>query len=165
MVYPTVPGEYVPLLFVPGLNGVVYPEVYSTVTTRLASYGYLLASVDLYWPVMRDTHESREDVGRNAELAFKVLQWVSCYPPLFFYTILDSKTKSWSFQYTYHQGLAYYRPLIPRTKIFLYCALTVIRSVLWHLSWWFTWRATICPLLAPPMWLWTGGGWVSSATL
>ncbi len=77
MVYPTDPGVYVPLLFIPGLNGVVYPEVYSTVTTRLASYGYLLASVDLYWPVEEDNHE---DVGRNAELAFKVLQWVSCFP-------------------------------------------------------------------------------------
>ena len=80
MVFPVDPGQYIPLFFVPGLNGVVYPEFYSTVTTRLASYGYLIAGVDLYWPALigGSAHPSKENLrsDRNPELSFKVLEWV-----------------------------------------------------------------------------------------
>ena len=91
--YPIDPGEYTPILFIPGLNGVVYPEVYSTVSARIASFGYVLIEVDLYWPA-EDTFlneqsiaglnkpsepflEDVDNLKRNPELAFKVLNWVS----------------------------------------------------------------------------------------
>ena len=90
--YPIEPGEYTPILFIPGLNGVVYPEVYSTVSARIASFGYVLIEVDLYWPVEDTLLDEQSIVGinkrsdfiledvdnlkRNPELAFKVLDWV-----------------------------------------------------------------------------------------
>ena len=85
--YPSTPGRYTPLLFIPGFNGAVYPSFYSVVSTNLASYGYVVASIDLYWPT------DRREVGRavwdgvnvalgqdisktNAEKSFQLIQWV-----------------------------------------------------------------------------------------
>uniref|UniRef100_A0A1X7UK92 Lysosomal dipeptide transporter MFSD1 n=1 Tax=Amphimedon queenslandica TaxID=400682 RepID=A0A1X7UK92_AMPQE len=48
--YPTVPGSYVPLVFVPGLFGWVYEELYSDVLHRITSHGYILVGVDLHYP-------------------------------------------------------------------------------------------------------------------
>lgn len=93
VVYPTDPGEYTPLFFIPGLNGAVYPELYSTVSSRIASFGYVLIEVDLYWPVEdallnqnlifegnkgnKLFIDDDDNLKRNPELAFKVLDWVS----------------------------------------------------------------------------------------
>ena len=90
--YPIEPGEYTPVLFIPGLNGVVYPEVYSTISSRIASFGYVLIEVNLYSPFEDTLLDEQSIVGinkrsdyfledvdnlkRDPELAFKVLDWV-----------------------------------------------------------------------------------------
>ena len=87
--YPAVPGTYVPVLFVPGVFGAIYTEWYSTVLTHLASYGVIVAGVDVQWPLLHDmglgaTGEWRDrvlkaDISAEPETLFKVLNWVSTH--------------------------------------------------------------------------------------
>ena len=73
--YPTSPGMYVPILFVPGLNGVVFPEFYSTVMANFAAYGYVIAGIDPYYPAL--AADAREEIVKSIpEETFKVLKWV-----------------------------------------------------------------------------------------
>ena len=75
--YPTTPGTYVPILFVPGLNGIVFPEFYSTVMANFASYGYIIAGIDPYYPAV-DEPTSRNYVEKSLpEETFELLRWVS----------------------------------------------------------------------------------------
>ncbi len=79
MFHPTAPGTYVPIIFLPGLFTVVYAEAYATVLSNFASYGYIVAGIDLFWPVepARETvglEPARETVG--PETVFEVIQWV-----------------------------------------------------------------------------------------
>ncbi len=71
--YPTVPGIYIPIVFLPGLFTMVYTEAYSTVLSNLASYGYIVAGIDLFWPV----EPARE--SDPPETVFEVIQWVRYY--------------------------------------------------------------------------------------
>lgn len=92
MFYPVKAGSYTPVLFISGLYGSVYPSFYSTAISNLASYGYVVASIDPYWPAAgvagwrareegrgRDTWRlrlSQEEIKNNAERSFQLLQWV-----------------------------------------------------------------------------------------
>ena len=66
---------YVPILFIPGLNGVAYPELYSTAMANFAAYGYIIAGIDPYYPALvADTQA--EIIKRLPEETFKLLKWV-----------------------------------------------------------------------------------------
>ena len=97
--YPTVAGSYAPILFISGFKGVVYPAFYSTAISNLASYGYVVLSIDPYWPAEASKmkphplggdhlmgrgggswEEERQDVDEtNVEKTFELLQWVSVW--------------------------------------------------------------------------------------
>lgn len=89
--YPTIPGNYAPILFLPGLNGLVYPELYSTVMSNFAAYGYIVAGVDPFWPAVSLTKERLKDQLTQERVpgvvyvseklpdeTFHLLQWVIC---------------------------------------------------------------------------------------
>ena len=73
--YPTDPGSYAPVVFVPGFDGVVYAEWYSVAMNNLAGYGYVIAGVDLFWPVM-DKASKLYGINDPPETVFEVIQWV-----------------------------------------------------------------------------------------
>ena len=74
MYFPTVPGNYVPLIFIPGLFGWIYEELYSDVLHRITSHGYIVVGVDLHYPA---TNESIS-FDDNTKL-LKLVDWVgSC---------------------------------------------------------------------------------------
>ena len=88
--YPTVAGTYAPILFIPGFKGVVYPAFYTTVLSKFASYGYVVAAIDPYWPAVKKGHgvddvvikkldeRSGKEIGKSdAEKSFELLNWVS----------------------------------------------------------------------------------------
>ena len=77
--YPTTPGTYVPILFIPGLNGVVFPEFYSTVMANFAGYGYIIAAIDPYYPAVDvSTPQRNKYIERSLpEETFELLRWVS----------------------------------------------------------------------------------------
>ena len=77
--YPTSPGTYVPILFIPGLNGVVFPEFYSTAMANFAAYGYIIAGIDPYYPALAGVHNDniRTEVRKSLpEETFGLLKWV-----------------------------------------------------------------------------------------
>ena len=81
--YPDFPGVYVPLIFIPGLNGIVYAEFYTDVLNYVASHGYVLLSFDLGWPVMTSARHPLALNGyvpppeEEPELLFEALHWVT----------------------------------------------------------------------------------------
>lgn len=92
VLFPTTAGYFTPLLFIPGLGGVVYPADYSTVTSNVASYGYVVIGIDPYWPATKvgvagmkrggalrggAAWMEGEGLGKtSAEKAFQMLLWV-----------------------------------------------------------------------------------------
>lgn len=73
--FPTRPGSYVPVVFVPGLFGSVYAELYTDVLSQLASHGYIVVGVDLKWPI-EDEHDGAA-VGDGPERTLKAINYVS----------------------------------------------------------------------------------------
>ena len=76
--FPSSPGTYVPILFISGLNGVVFPEFYSTVLANFAAYGYIIAGIDPYYPVLASIDDSvQADIEKSLpEKTFELLKWV-----------------------------------------------------------------------------------------
>lgn len=79
--FPTTPGTYAPVLFVPGVFTFVVTELYSTVLAHFASYGYIVFGVDLFWPLAGQEkwrERSRESVPEEHEYEkmFDVINWV-----------------------------------------------------------------------------------------
>ena len=86
MYYPVAEGTYAPVVFVPGLYGVIFAEWYSDVLSMLASHGLIVVGVDLFWPAVSsnptidsNTTTSAIDtsIDEEPEFMYKVLQWVS----------------------------------------------------------------------------------------
>ena len=76
--YPVSNGSYAPVLFVPGLFGVIYAEWYSDVFKRVASHGFIVIGVDTFWPVLSDTPTAPpRNITEEPQFIFKILQWVS----------------------------------------------------------------------------------------
>ena len=75
---------YVPILFIPGLNGVVSPEYYSTVMANFASYGYIIAGTNPFYPVLTAADDNvLLKVGESLpEKTFELLQWVRLHTVL-----------------------------------------------------------------------------------
>ena len=79
--FPTTPGTYAPVLFVPGVFTFVVTELYSTVLAHFASYGYIVFGVDLFWPLAGQAkwrERSRESAPEEHEYEkmFDVINWV-----------------------------------------------------------------------------------------
>ena len=87
MYYPVAAGTYAPVVFVPGLYGLIFAEWYSDVLSMLASHGLIIVGVDLFWPAVssnptttgNDTTTSSIDtsIDEEPEFMYRVLQWVS----------------------------------------------------------------------------------------
>ena len=76
--YPVSNGSYAPVLFVPGLFGVIYAEWYSDVFERVASHGFIMIGVDTFWPALSDTPTTPpRNITEEPQFIFKILQWVS----------------------------------------------------------------------------------------
>ena len=95
MFFPTLAGTYIPVLFVPGVFGAIYTEWYSTVLSNLASYGVVVAGVDVQWPLLdgllerdsgqwRETvlHTTEKEITAEPETLFEVLEWVRVHVTL-----------------------------------------------------------------------------------
>ena len=79
MFYPTDPGTYAPVVFIPGINGAIYTEWHSVVLSHFASYGYIIAGMDLFWPVMGEASELHgfKTLLPGPKNVFEAIQWVS----------------------------------------------------------------------------------------
>ena len=73
--YPSTPGMYIPIFFIPGLNGVVFPEFYSTVLANFAAFGYIVAGIDPFYPAV-DSIQPEITEKTLPEKAFEELRWV-----------------------------------------------------------------------------------------
>lgn len=60
-------SSYVPIVFVPGLFGVIYAEWYSDVFKQMAAHGYIVIGVDTVYPAepLSDSHKG--NLFRNDE--------------------------------------------------------------------------------------------------
>ena len=72
--FPTVPGSYAPLVFVPGLFGIIYEQFYSDVLEKIASHGYILVGVDLDYPAATN---KRNKIRAEDDKLFRLINWVS----------------------------------------------------------------------------------------
>ena len=73
--FPTEPGSYVPMVFVPGVHGAVYTELYTDVLTQLATHGYIVVGLDLKWPI--EDWKNYGGVIKDPEKMLKVINYVS----------------------------------------------------------------------------------------
>ena len=116
MYYPTNAGVYTPILFIPGFNGVVYPSFYTTAISKFASYGYVVAAIDLYWPasaaelkegfggVVREGLGGKDLGKSNANKTFDLIQWVS---PALRETLIFTKGSSISCAFEHSVGVKF----------------------------------------------------------
>lgn len=73
--YPLEAGEYVPIVFIPGLSGTVPPDVYSDTLKHLASHGYVVVSMDTVLPsVSYDSSAHKTEL--LAKRVYEEIQWV-----------------------------------------------------------------------------------------
>jgi len=72
--YPLEPGEYVPIVFLPGLEGVVPPDLYSDTLEHLASHGYVVVSMDTVVPSVADNNLHKSEI--LAKKVYEEIQWV-----------------------------------------------------------------------------------------
>ena len=86
MYYPVAAGTYAPVVFVPGLYGVIFAEWYSDVLSMLASHGLIVVGVDLFWPAVSSNSTTDSNtttspidtsIDEEPEFMYRVLQWVS----------------------------------------------------------------------------------------
>jgi len=73
--YPLEPGEYVPIVFVPGLDGIVPPNIYSETLQHLASHGYVVITMDTVVPSVADGKLHKDEI--LAKRVYEVVIWVS----------------------------------------------------------------------------------------
>lgn len=72
--YPLEPGEYVPIVFIPGLQGTVPPDFYSDTLKHLASHGYVVVSMDTVLPSI--SYSRLHKVEILAKRVYEEIQWV-----------------------------------------------------------------------------------------
>ena len=75
MFFPVQTGDYPPLFFVGGLDGLVLSEMYMDVLSLLASHGFVVFGVDPHYPFLR-SDVTRSDVGADVRKLFAHLDWV-----------------------------------------------------------------------------------------
>ncbi|KAL8619031.1 hypothetical protein ACOMHN_020729 [Nucella lapillus] len=80
--FPIEEGDYPPVFFVGGLEGLIPSEMYVDVLTRLASHGFVVFGVDPRYPVsQRDSVSEHGDVtvGVDVTMLFKQYDWLHNY--------------------------------------------------------------------------------------
>ena len=75
MYYPLEAGEYVPIVFLPGLQGTVLPDFYSDTLEHLASHGYVVVSMDTVLPSV-SYGSSVQKTELLAKRVYEEIQWV-----------------------------------------------------------------------------------------
>ena len=76
MFFPVQAGDYPPIFFVGGLDGLVPSEMYMDVQSQLASHGFVVFGVDPRFPLLQ-SDVNRPDVGADVKPLFAHLDWVS----------------------------------------------------------------------------------------
>ena len=76
--YPLEAGEYIPIVFIPGLQGTVPPDFYSDTLEHLASHGYVVVAMDTVLPsVSYDGNVHKTEL--LAKRVYEEIQWVQHY--------------------------------------------------------------------------------------
>jgi len=73
--YPLEAGEYVPIVFIPGLWGTVPGDVYSDTLRHLASHGYVVVTMDTVLPSV-SYGKSVHKTEILAKRVYEEIQWV-----------------------------------------------------------------------------------------
>ena len=76
MFFPVQAGDYPPVFFVGGLDGLIPSDMYTDVLSQLASHGFVVFGVDPRFPFLQ-SDVSRPDVGADVKSLFVHLDWVS----------------------------------------------------------------------------------------
>lgn len=72
--YPLEPDEYVPIVFIPGLQGTVPPDFYSDTLEHLASHGYVVVAMDTVLPSVSYGGLHKTEI--LAKRVYEEIQWV-----------------------------------------------------------------------------------------
>jgi len=73
--YPLEPGEYVPIVFIPGLYGIASPDMYSDTLQHLASHGYIVIAIDTVVPSLNVDSLHKDEI--LAKRVYEEVIWVS----------------------------------------------------------------------------------------
>ena len=85
--FPLEPGEYVPIVFIPGLYGIVTPDMYSDTLEHLASHGYVVVAMNTILPSVSQDGLQKPEIF--AKRVYEEIQWVGLY------CLMRIKTFSW----------------------------------------------------------------------
>jgi len=73
--YPLEPGDYAPIVFIPGLSGILPPELYSDTLEHLASHGYVVVAMDTVISLDVDNKLQKDELLANR--VYEEVIWVS----------------------------------------------------------------------------------------
>ncbi|XP_065896388.1 uncharacterized protein [Dysidea avara] len=92
--YPLEPGEYVPIVFIPGLYGIVPPDFYTDTLKHLASHGYVVIAMDTVVPLVGDDNLHKEEI--LAKRVYEEVIWLQSNLVQVLPSLADSVTVDWS---------------------------------------------------------------------
>ncbi len=150
-------GAYTPVLFISGLKGMVYPAFYSM--ANLASYGYVVAGIDPYWPVemaaMKKADKgAKKPIGKSdAEKSFELFHWVCNILTFSLHWLFLSSEIFVKFLFFNRRGTLTPLPFPHHSHTLAHCF--SLRT---------TWSAKCSQLNRYTMWPWTGANLVFLVT-
>ena len=74
--FPVQSGSYAPLVFISGLYGFLYSEMYSNVLTELVTHGYIVLGLDLAYPGTGYKSSIQNNEPNEAQRIDKAITWV-----------------------------------------------------------------------------------------
>jgi hypothetical protein len=92
--FPIFPASYVPIVFVPGMYGLVYAGWYSDVLKQVASHGYIIIGLDLGYPAINVSRVS--SIKDDRDKVMKIIDWV-CSMYYAFYRLVTRMFLHFSF--------------------------------------------------------------------
>ncbi|XP_065899751.1 uncharacterized protein [Dysidea avara] len=93
--YPLEPGEYVPIVFIPGLDGTVPPNFYSDTLGHLASHGYVIITMDTVVPLVGNGKLHKDEF--LAKRVYEEVIWLqSNLAQQVLPSLVDNVTVDWS---------------------------------------------------------------------
>lgn len=82
MYFPVQNGTYIPLIFISGLDGFLYIDMYSNVLTQLATHGYIVIGINLGYPAATASSSTERGKGDWYQITeepariYKAIEWV-----------------------------------------------------------------------------------------